>query len=200
MNRQYDVSGIPRILRCALLIPPPIASRRKPLDSMRAKENNAIILMSVPTFLKMAPGTGIYYIRCLKTRYFLTTKDIDSNARVTTSNSEEPATFFVSENGGQFEIYERSTGFTLAKMVGSLILYPIHPPSPRDLQWQRAVQMGNQNVAPGIYNVGTQPITHTGLITGRLAAMTLSTGSSNDENNFEFVAPPFDQLRCITAK
>ncbi|KAF9069555.1 hypothetical protein BDP27DRAFT_1447620 [Rhodocollybia butyracea] len=129
----------------------------------------------------MAPGSGIYYIRCLKTRAFLTAKDIASNERITTSSSADPATFFVSMSGGQYEIYERSTGFYVgAKMVGS----------PRDLQWQRAVyKWVIRDVAPGIYNVGNPTDNAYWFDNAKIGPwMTLSTGSSGDENNFEFVA------------
>ncbi|KAL0058648.1 hypothetical protein AAF712_014674 [Marasmius tenuissimus] len=87
------------------------------------------------------PASGVYYIKNVKTTHFMTFEDISSGQKIWTDKAE-PAIFQISENGGVYQIVERSKGLTVGAQITG---------TPRELIWQRTVYLWTiQQVSPGI--------------------------------------------------
>ncbi|KAL0568087.1 hypothetical protein V5O48_013905 [Marasmius crinis-equi] len=129
------------------------------------------------------PASGVYYVKNVKTGYFITKEEIGSGKRVISRKDAEPADLQVSENGGVYQFIERSSGLSIG------VNPTVNPP---DLIWQRAVYLWTiQQVSPGIWNIGT-PVDNSYWIDSKAKAgtdnVTLSQGSADDANNWQLIA------------
>ncbi|KAJ8077631.1 hypothetical protein PM082_002064 [Marasmius tenuissimus] len=131
----------------------------------------------------IGPSSGVYYVKNIRTGYFLTTEEIGSGEKIWTDSAKvaTPACFHIAESGGMYQIVERTKGLSIGARVSG---------SNRELIWQRSVYTWTfQQVSPGVWNIGT-PADDTYWFDewkqGRWVI--LSKGSASDENNWRLIS------------
>ncbi|KAF9069548.1 hypothetical protein BDP27DRAFT_1363247 [Rhodocollybia butyracea] len=129
----------------------------------------------------MSLESGYYYIRCLRTKNFLTKTDVKPNRPVKTTDNSL-ATVYVTKTESQYEISELNTAnYVGVKFTGK----------PYSLTWQRtAYKWAIREIAPGIFNIGN-PVDNAYWFDGSddsEQSIILSTLNSDDAYNFEIIA------------